>query len=86
MGNTFGSVLPSGGIMISFSFLRPVPNGRMAPWDFPLIVLPPPYLWGFTNSFAPHWWRKKEALVWLGILLFSVIKVLIACLLHIWHF
>ena len=54
MGLIFGSVLPSGGVLV-FHSLRPVSDEKMVPRVCSLLRFTPQPLWGFEVSLAPHW-------------------------------
>lgn len=64
-------MLPSGGGLISFSPLRPIPMGTWYPWvcSFSSLTLCP--LWGFKMNLIPHWWLG-EVSEWLGVFFMSL--------------
>lgn len=68
MGIIFDSVLPSGGVLIFFSLLRPVSDEKMVPQGVcSFRSFTPQPLWEFKISLIPHWWLR-EASVWLSVL------------------
>ena len=66
MGIIFGSVLPSAGVLIFHSLLRPVSDEKMVPRVCSLLSFTAQPLWGFDIGLPPHWWLR-EASLWLCV-------------------